>query len=215
MKSRLVVIAIAVVTLVGLNTIFQSPVSNGVLSKSATVLAATSPLLPATGLPAGVDSVLLKRQIQAFQGILNQNLQQSFEQPFGLMQDIKGIYLSRYGVVFHMEVNLVPLRVQSMFDYRPYTDEELQRTRSAKVARIQQLKTRVSEILLANVQELSAVPLEQQVAVVVHLFNMPSERIDGLPSQVVIEISRKAIVEAKSKAGSVEGFRKQIAFSEL
>ena len=76
------------------------------------------------------------------------------------------MYLSRYGVAFHMEVNLAPLRLISMFDYRPYTEDELRATRAAKLARIQQLKTKLSDLLVANSQELAAVPQEQQIAVV-------------------------------------------------
>jgi hypothetical protein len=166
-------------------------------------------------LPQSVDAPALRRQMTAFQGILTRELQQSFEQPFGLLQDVKGMYLSRYGVAFHMEVNLAPLRLLSMFDYRPYTEEELRRTRDAKLARIQQLKTKVSDLLLANVQELVALPQEQQIAVVVHLFNMPSERVEGLPSQLVIEVSRKALAEAKAGLLSAEELRKQVSFSEL
>ena len=120
--------------------------------------------VPATGLPATVDPVALRRQMTTFQGILTRELQQSFEQPFGLLQDVKGMYLSRYGVAFHMEVNLVPLRMLTMFDYRPYSEEELRATRDAKLARIQQLKAKLGDLLMANVQELAAVPQEQQIA---------------------------------------------------
>ena len=145
---------------------------------------------PEVRLPdAEVDHpVALRRQMTTFQGILTRELQQSFEQPFGLLQDVKGMYLSRYGVAFHMEVNLVPLRMLTMFDYRPYSEEELRATRDAKLARIQQLKAKLGDLLMANVQELAAVPQEQQIAVVVHLFNLPSERVEGLPSQVVVEV---------------------------
>ena len=183
-------------------------------AKGAPGSAATA-VIAANGLPASLDAVALKRQMTAFQGILTRELQQSFEQPFGLLQDVKGIYLSRYGVAFHMEVNLAPLRLLSMFDYRPYTEDELRRTREAKFARIQQVKTKVSDLLLANVQELAALPQEQQIAVVIHLFNMPSERIEGLPSQLVIEVSRKSLAEAKAGLLSAEELRKQVSFSEL
>lgn len=195
MKTRMMVLALVVLALPGFSA---------------------EPVPPAAvGLPAGVDAAALKRQMQQFQGILNQNLQQSFEQPFGLLQDIKGIYLSRYGVAFHMEVNLVPLRALSMFDYRPHTEGELRRTRELKLQRIRQIKASVSDLLLAHAQEFSAVPLEQQVAVVIHLFNLPSERTEGLPSQVVIEVSRQALAEASSQAASAEEFRQQVSFLEL
>ena len=170
---------------------------------------------PAPSAASSVDTVTLRRQMTTFQGILTRELQQSFEQPFGLLQDVKGIYLTRYGVAFHMDVNLVPLRILSMFDYRPYTEEELRKTRDAKAARIQQLKMRLSDLLLTNAQELAAIPQEQQVAVVVHLFNMPSERVEGLPTQMVIEISRKALTEAKAGLMSKDELLKQFTFLEL
>jgi len=187
----------------------KATAASGAPASSWTAMSASN------GLPASLDTVALKRQMTVFQGILTRELQQSFEQPFGLLQDVKGIYLSRYGLAFHMEVNLAPLRLLSMFDYRPYTEEELRRTREAKLARIQQLKIKVSDLLLANVQELAALPQEQQIAVVVHLFNMPSERIEGLPSQLVIEVSRKSLAEAKAGLLSTEDLRKQVSFSEL
>jgi hypothetical protein len=186
-----------------------------VAAKMPMPASATAASSPAAALPVSVDPVVLRRQMTAFQGILTRELQQSFEQPFGLLQDVKGMYLSRYGVAFHMEVNLAPLRLISMFDYRPYTEDELRATRAAKLARIQQLKTKLSDLLVANSQELAAVPQEQQIAVVVHLFNMPSERVEGLPSQVVVEVSRKALAEVKAGTMSKEEFRKQISFLEL
>jgi hypothetical protein len=191
-----------------------APVVKEPLPSSSTI-GSVAAVRSSNALPQSVDAPALRRQMTAFQGILTRELQQSFEQPFGLLQDVKGMYLSRYGVAFHMEVNLAPLRLLSMFDYRPYTEEELRRTRDAKLARIQQLKTKVSDLLLANVQELVALPQEQQIAVVVHLFNMPSERVEGLPSQLVIEVSRKALAEAKAGLLSAEELRKQVSFSEL
>jgi hypothetical protein len=187
----------------------------GLAAKMPTPASGVSASGPAAALPASIDPVAIRRQMTAFQGILMRELQQSFEQPFGLLQDVKGMYLSRYGVAFHMEVNLVPLRLISMFDYRPYTEEELRATRTAKLARIQQLKTKLGDLLLANAQELAAMPPEQQIAVVVHLFNMPSERVEGLPSQVVVEVSRKTLLEAKAGLISKEELRKQISFNEL
>src|SRR5687768_6749337 len=51
----------------------------------------------------GVDLRVLKEQMVAFQNLLNRNIQQSFEQPFSLLQDTKGSYLPRFGVAFHLE----------------------------------------------------------------------------------------------------------------
>lgn len=209
MKTRIALILSASLALSGVAVHAQLP------SAPAAKLPNAAPPATTNSLAAPVDAAALRRQLTTFQGILTRELQQSFEQPFGLLQDVKGVYLSRYGVAFHMEVNLVPLRVLSMFDYRPYTEEELRKTRDAKLARIQQLKIRLSEILITNAQELGAVPADQQVAVVVHLFNMPAERVEGLPAQVVLEVSHRALTDTKAGRLSKDEFLKQISFLQL
>ena len=45
-----------------------------------------------------VNLPALKNQLQTFQQILNRSVQQTFELPFSLLQDAKGIYLPRFGV---------------------------------------------------------------------------------------------------------------------
>ena len=170
------------------------------------------------GVEAGqpdVDLNAVRSQLQLFQEMLNRDLGQVFENPFALLQDVKGIYLPRFGVAFHMEVNLLPLRGLNPFDLRPYTEEELRQARESKLARIRQLKDRLSELLAQHGAELSAIPAEQYVAVVVHLFNMPSEKTDGLPKQLVIEASRQALLDFKTRQISAEDFRKQVSFLEF
>jgi hypothetical protein len=50
---------------------------------------------------------------------------------------------------------------------------------------------------------------------VVHLFNLPNEQTDGLPSQLVIETSRSALAEAKARQATAEDFRKVVTFLEF
>src|ERR1039458_1069593 len=69
--------------------------------------------------PTNIDLHTLKNQLDAFQDLLNRGIQQSFEMPFYLLQDAKGIYLPGFGVAFHLEVNLNPLRRITLFDARP------------------------------------------------------------------------------------------------
>jgi len=162
-----------------------------------------------------VDLVAMRNQLQLFQEYLNRNLQATFENPFVLLQDVKGTYLPQFGVVFHMEANLHPLRILSMFDFKPYTPEELRMVRDSKLERIRQIKARVSDLLLEQGTELSALPAAQNVAVVVHLFNLPNEQTDGLPSQLVIEVGRGALAEAKARKVTAQDFRKQVTFLEF
>lgn len=168
------------------------------------------------GARPGVDLSALKTQLEAFQGVVNRDIAQAFAQPFVLLQDTKGTYLPQFGVVFHLEVNLHPLRSLNMFNLQPYTEEELQKARAAKLEKVRELKTRLSALLWEHGTELAdALPADQNVAVVVHLFNMPSEKGGGLPTQVVMETSRKALVEAQAKQLPAAEFEKQQAFLEF
>jgi len=63
--------------------------------------------------------------------------------------------------------------------------------------------------------ELSSLPAAQNVAVVVHLFNLPNEQTDGLPTQLVIEVSRGALGEAKARKVTAQDFRKQVTFLDF
>lgn len=169
---------------------------------------------PAASL-AAAQLAALRSQVQQFQALINRDLQTTLDHPFGMLQDPKGIYLPNFGVVFHMEMNLAPMRMVSMFDVRPYTEEELQQSHGTKLQRIRELKAHLSELLRLHGAELSAVPPEQNVAVAVHLFNMPSERTEGLPTQIVIEVSRGMLADPQARIGSAEEFRKKVTFFDF
>lgn len=156
--------------------------------------------------PTNVDLRALKRQLEAFQNILNRSIQQNFEQPFSLLQDAKGIYLPGYGVAFHMEINLHPMRLAMPFGIQPYTPEELRKAREDKLVRIRQLRSRLSELLLQHGGDLSAMAPEQNISVVVHLFNLPSEGRD-LPSQLVMTVNRTMLLDYQSRRLTAEQFQ--------
>lgn len=157
--------------------------------------------------PTNVDLRALKAQLESFQTVLNRTIQQRFEQPFFLLQDVKGIYLPGFGVAFHMEVNLSPIRAAMPFEIRPYTPEELQKMRESKIERIGRIKTLLSQLLLDQGGTLDAVAPEQNIAIVVHLFKMPSEGRD-LPSQIVISLNRRMLLEYQGRRMTEEQFEK-------
>lgn len=168
---------------------------------------------PAGTLPE-LDLRALKVQLAAFERIVNDDITQAFASPFALLQDVKGTYLPQFGAVFHLEVNLHPLRMISMFSRKPYTAEELQIAREAKLQRVRDLKARLSALLLEHGTKLTEVPVDQNVAVVVHLFNLPSES-EGLPTQLIMETSRGALLEAQAARMPVAEFEKRQVFLEF
>ena len=194
--------------------------AQGSAGANAAVLRSVSAAGPASAAAANsaapaVDLPTLRGQLQQFQQVLNRDLQQTFGHPFAVLQDAKGIYLPRFGVAFHMEINLVPMRTISPFDVRPYTEEELRKTRETKLDRIRQLKDHLSDLLLQHGDDFAALSPEHNVAVVVHLFHLPSEQTQGLPSQLVIEAPRRALLDSVARKLPPEDFRKQVTFLEF
>ena len=162
-----------------------------------------------------MDRRALKNQMQIFQDILNRSIQQTFERPFSLLQDAKGIYLPGFGVAFHLEVNLHPMRFITPFDPRPYSPEELQKAQESKEERIQQLKITLSEMVLGHGGSLNAMRPEDSLAVVVHLFNLPVEEDEGLPIQVGIAIRRRTLLDYQARHLTAEDFRQKESFLEF
>ena len=162
-----------------------------------------------------VDLRMLRQQMSGFETMVNRNVQQMFEGPFSLLQDTKGIYLPGYGVAFHLEANLYPMRLLSPFDPRGgYSAEELQKAKQDKLVRIQQLKTKLGELLLEHGNELNAMAPEQNIAIVIHLFNLPSESHD-LPTQLVISITRNMLLDYQNRRLTAAEFQKTGSFLEF
>lgn len=165
--------------------------------------------------PTNVDLHALKGQMEAFENLLNHSIQQAFgDQPFSILQDAKGSYLPGYGIAFSMEVNLHPLRLITPFDMRPYTADELQKAREAKLTRIRQLKTQLTQLLLEHGSSLNAMAPEQNIALVVHLFNLPSESAD-LPTQLSMSVDRRMLVDYQGRRLSAADFQKAGTFIEF
>ncbi len=203
MESKGGVKVFSVILTVGLWISIAAAQTQGTVARAIAVAADQ----PSVVSPTNVDLHALKAQLDTFQNVLNRTIQQNFEQPFSLLQDAKGIYLPGFGVAFHMEINLHPLRLAMPFDLHPYTPEEIRKAKEDKLDRIRQLKTRLSELLLEHGGELSAMAPEQNIAIVVHLFNLPSEGRD-LPSQLVMTVNRRMLLDYQGRRLTAEQFQK-------
>jgi hypothetical protein len=66
----------------------------------------------------------LKKGIELFESVLKQSLAQTFGGPFETLNQARGAYLPKYGVVFSFEVNLTPLQNLGPFSQAPTAKEE-------------------------------------------------------------------------------------------
>lgn len=161
----------------------------------------------AQALPRSPDYVNVKRQVQLFETLLTTALNQRFERPFAVLQEPRGTYLEGYGAVFTLEVNLSPLRYLSPFSPGPHTEKELQEAHARKLQRMKEVEEIVKDLLRDHGAGLSFLRPEENVAVVVYLFNTGEQR--DLPSQMIVQARRQALLEAQKL--SVAEFRQRIS----
>lgn len=127
------------------------------------------------------------------------------DNPVPVLGPSRGVYLEGYGVVFTAEVNLVagpPLTLFNTATSKEYAAQH----RQAKMKRIPELKVELQKALLdaAASKELAAVPPEEQIVLVALLSRFPWEDLTGMPAQIMLQGSKKKLLEAKSSGANLE-----------
>jgi hypothetical protein len=117
--------------------------------------------------------------------------------PARLLGATRGVYLDGYGAVFTTEVDLIAHAALNPF--RPeYADADVTRLRAQKKARILMLKQRMQESLVIMAQQLEGVPKNEQIALAVTIPYWPWEKSAGMPSQILMQASKSALLDAAS-----------------
>jgi len=114
------------------------------------------------------------------------------EDPFDLLGNTRGVYLDGYGLVFTTELNLI---VTPMTPFRPQvTREDIQKIRLRKLAKLQVLKKAMREMMVSAAAAVEGLPANEQVVVAVTLFYYSWEDRTGLPSQILMQAPKSALV---------------------
>jgi hypothetical protein len=115
------------------------------------------------------------------------------EDPFDLLGNTRGVYLDGYGVVFTTEVNLIV--TPPVTPFRPQVSrQEIDRIRQRKLAKLEVLKKAMREMMTASAAAIEGLPANEQVVVAVTLFYYPWEDRSGLPSQILMQAPKSALV---------------------
>jgi len=118
--------------------------------------------------------------------------------PFDLLGNTRAVYLDGYGVVFTTELNLVVIPITP---FRPQiTKEDAEKIHQRKLAKLQELKELMRGMLVASAGALSALPPDERVVVAVTLFYFSWEDTTGLPSQIVMQAPRSALLRLSGEA---------------
>jgi len=117
--------------------------------------------------------------------------------PFHLLGNTRGVYLADYGVVFTAEINLVAAAVVTPFR-PPFTREQIEQLRLKKLRRLEDLKRMMRDMMIECAVALQGVSPGQKIAVGVSLFRFSWEDSRGLPRQILMEASRRALLDFKA-----------------
>jgi hypothetical protein len=112
--------------------------------------------------------------------------------PVDVLGNTRGIYLEGFGAVFTTELS--PIRTPGISPFRPnITDEEKAAVRRRKLERLP----------ASTARELAALPDDQQIVLAVKFLYLPYEDTTGLPGQMVVKASRRAIASGAPMEATV------------
>jgi hypothetical protein len=160
------------------------------------------------------DYGALKAEMRVMEAVIDETMGQTFTPPFGLLEKTKGAYLPDFGLVFSLEVNLYPLRSLSPFDMRPLTKSELDKAAKTKRERIEVIKKSLPRLLADHGSSLRGLSAQESVAVIVHLFQVPTEG-ENLPTQLIVEVRKADLEQNWGKMISYEQLLEKVRILEL
>jgi hypothetical protein len=125
------------------------------------------------------------------------------DNPFVVLGPTRGVYLEGYGAVFTAEVNLVAGPVLGIMT-PPMTKQDIAQHKQKKIARIPELRKALAKALadVAVSPEMATVPPEEQIVLVAFLSHFPWEDLDGLPAQIMMQGSKKQLMDAQHQGGA-------------
>jgi hypothetical protein len=122
--------------------------------------------------------------------------------PVDVLGNTRGIYLEGFGAVFTTELS--PIRTPGISPFRPnITDEEKAAVRRRKLERLPAVEKLMTAMLASTARELAALPDDQQIVLAVKFLYLPYEDTTGLPGQMVVKASRRAIASGAPMEATV------------
>ena len=112
---------------------------------------------------------------------------------FLLLGHTHGVYLDGFGCVFTTRVNLA--EGPGLSPFRPKLPEsERAALRNKKLERLPLLRTAMREMLVSAAVVMDPVPPTERMVLSVSLLHMPHEDVTGLPTQIVMQASRRTLM---------------------
>lgn len=147
-----------------------------------------------------VDYAAIKKDLDVFQGVIDTTVRQNLPGPFPILGSTKGTYLSEYGALFDLEVNLYQIRRLSPFDATPHTEKELTDSYNSMMKRLESLKQELVKVLCSHGASLQQVKSSDNLAVVVHVFRQDLGANRPCPSQIILKVKKSVLEEGRKQS---------------
>ena len=161
---------------------------------------------------AGIDYASARREIQAFETVLNNVISATFNSsPFALVQKTKGAYLPGYGLSFYSLINIHRAMVNTPFgEIRRFEDI----TPEMKQRRIGELTEKLMRALQENGESFRQLRSEETVTIVAFFEdrNFPEEANQN--KTVVMSASKRDLQELGSGSERLKEFKQRLKVIE-
>jgi hypothetical protein len=158
-----------------------------------------APFLAASLLIAAVTEPVLNRaMLIPVEKRIDQRLETLFDEPFLLLGMTRGLYLDKFGAVFSAELQLVSTPGVGTFGFTAPTKDMLVATRKKKLERLPLLKDAMRAQLASAAIALEKLPAEEKVVLGISIFRRSWEDSTGLPAQIVMQATRKDLLNART-----------------
>lgn len=151
------------------------------------------------------------------------NVERAFDQaftrldasaPYNVLGLTRGIYLAGYGAVFTSELDLVISPMPSPF-VPPPSQADIGKLHERKLLRVNSLKASMKQMLIGAAAQLDSVPANEQIVFGVRLLYRSWEDRDNLPSQIIVQAPRQALLDHKAGRTPGEAIDAAIRVQEL
>ncbi|MGA2038545.1 MAG: hypothetical protein ABSH42_04655 [Bryobacteraceae bacterium] len=112
--------------------------------------------------------------------------------PIDVLGNTRGVYLDGYGAVFTTELS--PVFTPGLSPFQPnISEQDKEKVRQRKLARLPVVERLMNSMLQSAAKDLT-VPDDQQIVVMVNFVYLPYEDTNGLPGQMAVKGTRRAIL---------------------
>ena len=172
--------------------------------------AAMAPVFPQTGAQEPVNLQQMRNDIQIFEAILDQALDQVFSNPFALVERAKGVYLADYGATFTFLINIKAATMETPFGTIRRPESADPKLRAQKV---EELRQRIVNILGSYGNAIGQLRDADAVAVVVHVVDQNfSTKTQN--KTIIIKVLKKDLMAISARQTGAAEFRKKVQIVE-